>query len=195
MSGLRQRLARAARLPGLLRRSRSGVAAIEFAIIAPLYILLMAGMLNLGGAIYVKMTVDSAITSASTYALAKGDSITAAGAATLADQIAGMLATELGLTDSTISVDVNNGAVLSISGGVKRTNGTAANADLCYCPAANGAVVVWGSAVACASQCPSGGFAGKFVTVAASRPFTPMFPVNYIVSASSFAGSALTQAQ
>jgi len=183
------------RLPGLFWHCRRGVAAVEFAIIAPLYILLMAGMVNLGTAIYVKMTVDSAITSASTYALSKGDSITAAGAATIADQIASMLATELGFAEATISVAVNKGATLSISGGVKKTSGNATDADLCYCPSRSGGQIEWGSPATCASPCPDGGFAGKFVAVTASRPFSPIFPVNYLVTTNSFEGAALAQAQ
>ena len=53
-------------------RDRSGVGAIEFAVIAPLLILMLVGMTDLGLGIYANMQVDGAAQYGAQYALVNG---------------------------------------------------------------------------------------------------------------------------
>ncbi len=174
-------------MPSLMRKLRRalpderGVAAIEFAFMAPLFLLLLAGVADLGGGVYIKMRVDSAVDSAATYALAQGGSVSSSGGSALATNLINMLASQLGVSTTTATVTVNNGPAVTLSGGAAAASGTGSQADLCYCPTRSGSAVVWGAAVTCASQCSNGGLAGKFVAISASRQFTPILPLKGVL--------------
>jgi Flp pilus assembly protein TadG len=58
----------AARLPGLLR-CRRGAAALEFGIIAPVLILLLAGLVDLGGAMQQAIRLENAARAGAQYAM------------------------------------------------------------------------------------------------------------------------------
>jgi Flp pilus assembly protein TadG len=71
---------RAGSLVALLR-SRSGNAAVEFALIAPLLLAMLVGMVDVGMGFYQEMEVENAAQVGAQYALVKGWDVTAVGTA------------------------------------------------------------------------------------------------------------------
>lgn len=163
------------KLPALNRmvRDESGAIAIEFAVFAIVFILLMGAVVDFGGLAYARFKLESAVSAGSNYALVNGGAITEADANTLAASIASVVAS----ADNSVSgkVVVNNGPEAIIANGSASTTGSASYAASCYCPTNSGSGITWGGAVTCKETCASGGMAGKFVEIDVKRPYTPLF--------------------
>lgn len=86
------------------RRNRRGAAAVEFAIVAPVFILMIFGMIEFGRAIMVKQVLTNASREGARFAALDG--ATSAATKTL---VATYL-TGAGISDATISVQNNSGA-------------------------------------------------------------------------------------
>jgi Flp pilus assembly protein TadG len=154
----------------LSARENRCVAALEFALLAPVFVMVFAGVVDLGNALYTWSKVEAALAVGANYAL-----------------------THTGQVNST------NGAALasSIATVVSGTNaGTAANADSCYCPTGTPGSWTWGTAVTCANACPnSTTTAGRFVTITASYSFTAFFAGYGFVTNGAITGGAAVQTQ
>ena len=155
-------------------RDTAGVSAVEFALVAPVFLLMTAGLIDLGSMLFTRFQLNSALSAGANYALINGADLSATTAGSLAANTAAVLA---GTTSSgtSVSVKINNGYTATMTGGTLSTSGATSEADKCYCPTKSGSVVAWGSAATCGSACANGSLAGKFVTFTASRPHTPMF--------------------
>jgi Flp pilus assembly protein TadG len=158
-----------------LGRDRRGASAVEFALIGPVFCLVFAGAVDIGGALFTKMKLDAAVAAGVNYAQVNAASVGAANGATLASNIATVVATSQGAGWADDTVVVNHGPQTSVSGGAASSSGAASDADQCYCPTGTTSSLDWGAAQTCGAACPSGGYAGKFVTIAASRSYTPIF--------------------
>ncbi|WP_244420685.1 hypothetical protein [Mesorhizobium japonicum] len=55
--------------------------------------------------------------------------------------------------------------------------------------------MAWSTPMACGSICSGGGIAGKFVTITASKPYTPLFGGFGIVSNGNITVKAVVQPQ
>ncbi|TPJ17221.1 TadE/TadG family type IV pilus assembly protein [Mesorhizobium sp. B2-7-2] len=180
-----------------LRRETSGASAVEFALISPVLILILAGLVDIGASLKAKFDLSSAISAGSNYALLGADKVNSAGGGTLAGNILAVVANGLGNAGGSVQVVVNNGATVNYntSNGTATQTGTVSNADLCYCPTGSAASVTWGSAVTCGSTCPAGGIGGKFVTISASRFFSPLFGGFDVVNSGNITVRAMVQPQ
>jgi Flp pilus assembly protein TadG len=152
--------------------NRDGAAAVEFALLAPLLALILAGAVDFGGVVFQRFNLDNSVSSASNFALNGKASVNGTSGATLASTL-GTILTSAGTTSG--SVVVNNGPTVTISNGAASTPSNSTSADSCYCPARSGSTITWGSAATCGSTCGTGGKAGKFVVISASRSYTPLF--------------------
>ena len=195
---LRTRMADAVRQSALARflhRETGGASAVEFALISPVLILILAGTVDIGASLKAKFDLSSAISAGSNYALRGADKVSSTGASTLASNITTVVASGLGSAGGSVQVVVNNGTAVSYNSSTATAtqSGTASNADLCYCPTGTAASVTWGSSVTCGSTCPAGGFAGKFVTISASRSFSPLFGGFGVVTSGSIGVQAMVQ--
>ncbi len=178
--------------------ANEATAAVEFAIIAPILILLFVGIADLGGALLTRFRLDAAAASAANYAMVKAGSVSAAGGGALAGSIAALARDDAGTSAASVTVVVNNGPMATASGTgsvvITNSSGAAAQpADLCYCPVAN--PFAWGSAVTCGSACSGGGSGGKFVAISLSRPYAALFSSYGFISGSAIAASAIVQTQ
>jgi Flp pilus assembly protein TadG len=162
------------RLTVLISRlaNRDGAAAVEFAILAPVLALLLAGAVDFGGVVFQRFNLDNAVSSASNFAINSKSNINGTNGATVATTLATIL-TGAGTNGGTIVV--NNGPTVTITNGTASSAANSTNANSCYCPTRSGDTIAWGAAAACGSACGGGGKAGKFVTIAASRTYTPLF--------------------
>ena len=164
-------------LSALLARlaNRDGAAAVEFAILAPILALVLAGAVDFGGVVFVKFGLDNTVSSASNYAINGRASVNGTAGGTLANTM-GAILTNSGTSPINGSIIVNNGPRVTITNGATSAPAaTAANANSCYCPTLLGTAVAWGTSATCGSACATDGQAGKFVAIEASRQYTPLF--------------------
>jgi Flp pilus assembly protein TadG len=165
-------------LPCLLR-ARRAVAAVEFALLVPVFTLALAGIVDLGSAVYTWSRLQAALALGANYALVNSGQVSSTSGTTLASAVASLVAKGNGNPPATVTVVVNNGPTATTTGGATpTTSGTAANADSCYCLSGSPTSWTWGSAIACGSTTTctgSSSTAGKFVTISASYSFSPIF--------------------
>jgi len=157
-----------------LRRCARGAAALEFGLLVPIFMLILAGGIDIGNAVLGSMLTNAAVSAGSNFALVNAANVTSTGGVTLANNIATIVANSNGSGWANSSVTVNNGPTASMTGGVLSSGGTAASADVCYCPTGSASSPTWGTAVACGNSCVGGGLAGKFVVVNATYSYTPL---------------------
>jgi Flp pilus assembly protein TadG len=157
-----------------LRADTSGVAALEFAFIAAVFLVILAGTVDVGLLIYTEEQVDAAVIAGAQYAA----DVSSANGSTLATAIAG----------------VANGPTATANGGTAPTgSGTASNADDFYCPTPGS--WSWGSSVAQGSSCAGRGIGGKFVTITAGRSFTSLFPTFGLVQSGTISRNVLVETE
>lgn len=181
-------------------RDAKGAAAVEFSILAPVFGLIMAGGVDVGGMLYTKYGLDAAISAGANYAIVSAASVSSTSGATLASTIMSIVTSSASTNWANSTVTVNNGPTALTSGigtgsVATQTSGTASNADSCYCPTLGSSGITWGSATTCGSTCPSKTLAGKFVYVTANKTYTPFFPSFGIVQNGVISASAMVQVQ
>lgn len=159
-----------------LRREKAGVSAVEFALVSPVLLLILAGTVDIGGSLKAKFELSSAVSAGSNYALLNGDKVTSSGGSALANNIMTVVASGLSGNGGGVQVVINNGTSVAYDANTSTATqtGPAANADLCYCTGSSGAVA-WGTPVTCGNVCSTGTIAGKFVAITASKPYAPLF--------------------
>ena len=173
---LRTLFQRARRLGASFLGDRSGVAAVEFALISPTVILILVGLIDLGGLLYTRFQLNASLSAAANYAMVNGSNVSSTNGPSLASTLAGLISSGQSSNWADSSVTVNNGPTASSSGGTVGSGGTGSNADSCYCPTgAASSSVTWGSSQTCGTTCGGGGYAGKFVLLSASRAYSPIF--------------------
>jgi len=173
-----------------------GTAVVEFAMIAPVLLLLLIGTVDFGTAIYDRFALNGAVSAAADYAILNASSVNSTQGQSLAQALGNILSSAQAANWANAIVTVNNGPSAALSGGVLTLSGSSSPADSCYCPTpASGGGVNWGSSATCGSTCSGGGIAGKFVTIAASVPFTSMFGSNGLIPSQTFTTSSVVQAQ
>ncbi len=159
-----------------LSGDRRGASAVEFALLGPVFCLLFAAVVDLGGALFTKIKLDAAVAAGVNYALLNAASANSTSGATLAGNIGSIVATSQGTAWADNTVVVNHGPQSTVSGGTASGSGTAANADQCYCPTGTSTSLSWGTAQTCGAACSGGNtaYAGKFITISATRTYTPI---------------------
>src|ERR1700684_1395063 len=114
------------RLPRFeLFRRREGTAAVELALISPMLMILLAGIIDFGRAYQEEIELSSAVAAASQYALLNVASINSTNAASLAVTVSGIVANTNGAAWAGAIVTVNDGATNAIAGGGGAGRGTA----------------------------------------------------------------------
>ena len=173
----------------MIRLGRSGSAIVEFAVLAPVFSLVFAGLFDLGNIVYTRQRVNEALNAAANYALVQNAQVADANtgeapATTLAREIARVGRDAGGAAWATVTATVNNGPVGTASGTTNTVSGSAANADKCYCPPrtaannkTNNTAFDFGSEAVCGSTtaCTGGAFPGKFVYIVSTHNYTPIF--------------------
>ncbi|MEI4260269.1 TadE/TadG family type IV pilus assembly protein [Roseovarius sp. D0-M9] len=156
-----------------LVRGESGSVAVEFALIAPILLFILAGIIDIGSATFGKLELDARLTAAAEYALlqpAPGDN-------EAAEQMAERLVTlmQSGAMD-TAEVVVNNGARANLDGTSTTVTPLSGDAAACYCAVPSQEGIVWGAATSCGTPCGAGDTAGQFVQISATARHVAIFP-------------------
>ena len=182
------------RLAGLGRDAR-GVSAVEFALVSPVLILILAGAVDLGGAIYAKFQLDCAVNAAVDYAMVNASSVNSTAGPALASTMAALVANAQGPSAANASITVNGGPTSTTGGSSASAGGAASAANSCYCPSGTAPSVDWGAAATCGASCGGGGYAGKFVLVQASTAYTPIFSGFGFMTSGQITSSSIVRVQ
>src|SRR5450755_148179 len=77
----------------LLSRRQSGIAALEFGLLAPVFLIVLAGTVDIGSALYTRISLEAAIAAGADYALVHAGMVNSASGQALASNIATMVTT------------------------------------------------------------------------------------------------------
>jgi Flp pilus assembly protein TadG len=161
---------------GRRRRLRSkGTAAVELALIAPMLLLLFAGVIDFGRVYHDEIALSGAVAAAADYAILNAASVNSTSAAGLAATLSSIVANANGPAWADATVIVNDGATSAVSSGSTTSSGAGSNANSCWCPGGTASGPTWGSAVTCGTGCAGGTLAGKFVSISGTRRFSAIF--------------------
>jgi Flp pilus assembly protein TadG len=163
----------------ILRAKRdAGTAAVEFALLTSLFMIIVAGTAESGYWICAASELTAAVSAGSQYASNNG----------------AMVATDPSGLATAISTVVNNANGAGWATSVYVNNGSSTN---CYCPTGAPGNWTWGSAVACGSACAGGGVAGHFVTITASPSsiVSAGFPTFNLTYSGTMSRSAIVETQ
>jgi Flp pilus assembly protein TadG len=168
---------------------------MEFALVMPLFIIVLFGTVDLGGLVATRFRLDAAVAAASNYVLVNASQVSSTSGATLASNLASIATTGDMTSSANGSVVVNNGPAVTVSSGTSTSSGTASNADLCYCPTGTPSSLTWGGSVTCGSTCTGGGLAGKFVLINVNYTYTAVFSAYDFTNGGQVTSGALVQTQ
>jgi len=173
--------------------NRSGASAVEFALVSPIYMLLFVGVNDFGMAMYNKFALSGSVSAAANYAIANASEVGSANGATLAQNLALIVAGAHAANWANATITINDGPVATLSGGVVTTSGSASAANSCYCPTLSGSAVSWGSAMTCGTSCSGGGIAGKFVSIVATTTYNSLFGATGVIPTQTFTASSVVE--
>ncbi|HET6606880.1 MAG TPA: TadE/TadG family type IV pilus assembly protein [Rhodopila sp.] len=155
---------------------RSALAALEFALTAPILSVLFIGSVDAAQVFIAELQLTSAIYSGANYAIVNQANVSSTAGATLASSIATIVGNVNGSGWASGTIVVNNGPTVTFSGGANTASGTATNADSFYCLTGSPGEWSWGTGqtnntASCGASQPS---PGKFVTITASYAVKPI---------------------
>ncbi|MCD2174557.1 TadE/TadG family type IV pilus assembly protein [Rhizobium sp. C4] len=143
-----------------LARHRAGSAAVEFAIVFPLMLVILAATVDLGFAYYQKSRVGSAISAAAYYAVRNGNTLTSANADLMRVTLESIIRSTLGMsTNITVSILINNS-----------TNALDASSYFCV----TGYPPTYSSTGLTPASCSANLTSGKFVTIRVTEQLQPL---------------------
>jgi Flp pilus assembly protein TadG len=177
-SGCRRVINRLLRSVHSFRRESAGVAAIEFAIYALVFMMIVAATVDIGLLLFATSELDAAVSAGAEYAV-NNASLAASNPSTLSSDIASVVDNAIGSSWASSTVNVNNSN----------------DSSHCYCPTGTPGSWTWGSTVTCGSACTGGGVGGQFVTITASRSISPLFSTFGFVPSGTVSRSALVETE
>ncbi|WP_162246023.1 MULTISPECIES: TadE/TadG family type IV pilus assembly protein [unclassified Aureimonas] len=137
------------------------MAAVELALIMPVFALGSILMLDFGYAFHIRLKLTNAVTAASQYAFQYGRNLSADQVADFNAKVASMVGTIAGLPSApTVTVTFNGAADGSRAGNY-------------YCP--SGSPPVWTSTGTAVAGCGGGVFSGRFISIEAHAAETTLF--------------------
>lgn len=175
-------------------RDSKGNAAIEFALVMPLFAVIFVGSADIGMLIFSRFKLEGAVSASVSYAVAHGDQVDSTNGRALAKNLVSIVANNSS-GDVDVLVDINNGPQAVNEGANVTLDGQPARADACYCPKGTPSSLEWGAQYTCNAVCPDGGRAGKYVVIVVKRDYTPFFTMLSALNGGTIAASAMVQAQ
>ncbi len=144
-------------------KSARGAAVIEFALIAPVLLLMVVGAIDIGTFIYQKMQLQSAARAGAQFAIQSDASISDSAGIANAAQIA----SELDFTGVTLTTTQ-------------------------FCACSDGIESAVDTSGSCTGTCAGGEFPGLYVRVNLKGDFTPLFPIQGISNLVSSTGGGVS---
>ncbi len=151
-----------------LWRSERGIAAVEFALLAPVVSLILMLVVDFGFAFNTQLRLISAAAAGAQYIQKNGASLTSSNFSAFATSVTSVVTTVSGLSPApTVTVKINN-----------TTDGSGAGKYYCV----SGSPPSWTQVSSSSSSCASNLYGGQYVTLTVSTTLTNIFPTDPIVS-------------
>lgn len=180
----------------LVAGADSGIAAVEFAILVPVMLILLMGATDLGQMLFGYYKLDQAVAAGAEYAALNATKVNSTNGPALATSIATVVESANGSAWANDTIVVNNGPTVTMTGGAAVSSGTATNADSYYCLTGSPGSWSWGTAYATQASCAAGGgTAGKFVTVTATYAYHPVLKIYTFITDSTLTQSSAVETQ
>jgi Flp pilus assembly protein TadG len=173
----------------------SGIAAVEFAIIVPIFLMFFVGTTDLGQLLFDQYTLDNAVAAGAQYAALNAANVTSTNGAALASSIATVVESANGSAWANDTIVVNDGPTVTVTSGTATSGGTASNADSYYCLTGSPGSWSWGTAYSTQVSCAAGGSAGKFVTITGTYAYTPLLTIFNFVGNTTLSQSSVVETQ
>jgi hypothetical protein len=151
----------------------AGSPAVEFALIAPVFLLILTATFDIGSIIHKKFSLDAQVSSAASYSQNLGAQIVDGGAADFASAVATLAAN--GKTSVDTKIILNNAMSATFVAGGMTTTDSSGIISQCYCPARVNEAIQWGAPKTCRAACTDGTVAGRFIEIHASTPYISLF--------------------
>jgi Flp pilus assembly protein TadG len=162
----------------LRTRENAGVAAVEFALYATVFLMTFAATVDIGMALFAQSELDAAVSAGAEYA-ANSANLVASNPDGLNTNIADIVDNANGSGWAASTIDVNNGN----------------DPTGCYCPTGTPGNWSWGATQGCGTSCTGGGVAGQFVTITATSSITPIFASFGFAPNGTISSNALVETQ
>ncbi len=149
---------------------QSGSAGVEFALIAPVFVLLLAAIFEIGLVMRAQFGLIASVSAAANHTLSVGSTIDSGSAQTVAATLAALAAG----TDRAAAVNLNNAVTARSDQGNIEVQDSGGDVTACYCAARLEGEFSWGGVTSCGAPCGDGSVAGRFVEISAQVPFNPI---------------------
>lgn len=161
----------APRIPGrYFWTDTSGVSATEFAILAPVFLVILAGVVDIGFTLYAKFRMEAQVSAVANYAMTDDMPAADAEAKEFEDYLEPLVdIARLSGSNNTIQrlhrihVNLNNTYSGTWENDIFSAQPQAGDLTDCYCPTREASTITWGSSVGCNSVCSDGSRAGKYL--------------------------------
>ncbi len=114
-------------------KDKTGNATIEFALVIPLFAVIVVGSADIGMLIFSRFKLGGAVSASASYAVAHVDQVDSANGGALAKNLVSIVANNSS-DDVDVLVDINNDPQAVNEGAKVTLDGQPARADACYCP-------------------------------------------------------------
>lgn len=181
------KMSRLLRWPGW--QDQAGSSGVEFALIAPVVILILAGIFEIGLVIRARFALVSMVSAAANHTLSVGGRVDD----TSADNFAATIAALLGGAGRSATVNVNNAVAAVLVDGSISTAKSGAAVSSCYCASRPQGQIVWGSAVECGVACDGSSPSGRYVEISARTSFSPSMGIFGFLSDQTLQNTAMVR--
>ena len=156
------------------KNDQTGTAAVEFAILAPMFLIILAGIVNIGLALNWKIAAEARVSALSNFAIVSNlDFTDEQSALDFLDQAKSLFSQSpiqpYSSEHENLTINVNNSIELKIAGGQASTNNSGSTLDECYCPTYSSSIVIWGNQFDCTEACPNGHTAAHYIEITAEN--------------------------
>jgi len=159
------------KLPGRhFWRDSSGVSATEFAILAPVFLVILAGIIDIGFTLYAKFRMEAQVSTVANYAMTNNIPSPAAEASEFEEYLERLVdISRLSESNNNIQqlhkihVNLNNTYSGTWENDVFSKQALAGDLTDCYCPTRDESIIQRGSSVGCTSICADGSGAGRYL--------------------------------
>lgn len=163
-----------------LARNRDGIAAVEFALVAPVFVALLGLLIDFAVVFNTQLRLAGALHAASQVAFAQGQWVTSSTASSLITAVANVATVAAGSTPVSVKVLVNNA-----------TDGS--TADTFYC-VSGGGTPVWSSTGTSSAGCGGALTSGKFVSISVSANGRSFFlPASFAAKIATLSDNAVVR--
>lgn len=146
-----------------------GTAAVEFSLILPIFLILLAGIVDIGLALNWKLAAETRLSSTANFIITKDFSFDPNEEATFLSEIGNFLSQtsiqNYSAQEDVFFINLNNSISLTASSGVASQNDSPGEVTSCYCPTGVNATFSWGNELNCDTICQDGNTAARYATI------------------------------